>query len=226
MTQLRRLGRRQSDAAVDRLLGGLPALLGPDAAFPAELFHDYRTRVRAAFTVPDSSITPMMARLLFGLAMHGRPRTVWALGSYFGNALVWLTAPHLLLGVPGRATAVDVDPHATAHAAANFARLGAGSVRCLAADALTCPIDERGIDLLFIDVDEPVRRKARYTDCLQRFLPHLAPGALVAAHDVGEPVFEHDMDRYRRLVRDHPRIAATASLLVDPFGVEVSRVAS
>ena len=52
------------------------------------------------FTVPGTSITPVMERLLYMLSSLRRPRRAIGLGTYCGNALVWTVGPGC---GPGRA---------------------------------------------------------------------------------------------------------------------------
>lgn len=202
--------------------GWLPAGAGTDRPFPAEEFHTYRARVREAFEVPETSVTPMLARFLFGLAMLLRPREVWGLGTYAGNAIVWLAAHQVLHGEPGRTIAIDISPAATELARGNFDRLGAGSVRARTADALSCTIDTAAVDLLYLDIDDPVSRKRGYLACLRRFLPYLAPHAVVIAHDACEPLFEADLNAYRAALAGEPRILRSSTVPLDRYGVEIS----
>jgi predicted O-methyltransferase YrrM len=224
----RRLGRERQDRMAGDLLdllttrGVLPAAPTGETAFPAAAFHAFRARVHAAFEVPYTSVTPMLARFLFGVALRRRPRNVWGLGTFAGNAVVWLSAHHVTGRTPGTTTAVDVAPEATALADANFARLGASSVHTRTADALACVPETADVDLLFIDVDDPVTRKAGYADCLRHYADHLAPGALVIAHDACEETFAADLRDYRAALGADPRIAGTVTIPLDPYGVEVS----
>ncbi len=228
MSAVRRLGREQQDRMAGDLLdllaqrGVLPAAPQPAERFPAAAFHAFRSRVHAAFEVPYTSVTPMLARFLFGIAMRCRPRNVWGLGTYAGNAVVWLSAHHVTGCAAGTTTAVDISAEATALARANFERLGALSVRAWSADALACVPETPNIDLIFIDIDDPISRKAGYADCLRHYADYLTPGALILAHDACEQTFAADLHRYRAALAAEPRVAGTVTIPLDPYGVELS----
>ena len=76
-------------------------------------------------------------------------------------------------------------------------------------------------DAVLIDIDEPVRRKAGYLQLLRLWLPHLAPGALVLAHDVLHPRFAGELKDYLDFVSG-PGFAASTTLPVDECGVALS----
>lgn len=228
---LQRLGRRQQDAITHRVL----ATLKEAGFFPApvpeadlEAFHQFRRQVRATFHVPETSITPLMARLLFGIAHVQNPNRIVGVGTYAGNSLVWLAGPTLMgLGRAVEVLGVDIDPAATSLAQANFAALAPGPspIRLVTGDARQPERFVCGkVDLLYIDVDDPENGKRLYRPVLEAFLPYLAPGALVLAHDICEVKFEQDLEPYRALVRDRGRFRRTVTLKVDPFGLEVSQV--
>lgn len=191
-----------------------------------ERFHAERDRVRASFRVPETTITPLMARVLYGIARGARPRRLLGLGTYAGNALVWLALPGFgpLRTYDGaRAVGVDVDGDATALAAANFERLGAQRVECVAIDARDVDTLNEEWDLVLLDIDDPQRRKEPYLELLDRVYPTLAPGALVLAHDVAVPLFREQLEAYGAAVRERDRFAASVTLEIDPCGLEISR---
>lgn len=229
MTSTRqRLGRQQQDLAVERLCQRLAgAGLLPRGGFPAEAFHELRARVHDAFEVPETSITPMMARTLFAVAAALRPRTVVGIGTYAGNALVWLAGPALCrpaLQPAGTVVGCDIDGPATALARANFARLDPGAgvelVEADGHDLLAASADP--IDLLYLDADRPGDRKGIYRPLLEAALPRLRPGAVVLAHDACLPLFAEALQPYLALVRDPAHFRASLALAVDDCGVELS----
>lgn len=125
-----------------------------------------------------------------------------------------------------RIVACEVDPDVSAEAAANFRRLAGGErvepVACDAAEYLARV--DWPIDLLFIDVDSETDGKASYAALLRQAHPKLAPGALVLAHDITHPWFRGDMVPYRELVADRGLFRSSATLEIDPCGLEVTLV--
>lgn len=187
----------------------------------------FRERVRERFDVPETTITPLMARVLYGVAALARPRRILGIGTYAGNALVWLAGPGFGPDPSYRgelAVGVDTDEDATRLARENFDRLGAGSqVRLLALDGHRAAEEVEGPwDLLLLDADDPVTRKGIYLSLLDALYPHVADGGLVLAHDIHVPLFREDMSRYRAAVSDERRFRLTAPLEIDECGLEVS----
>lgn len=223
-----RLGRRQQDEAVSRLVERLAAAgVLPDGVFPAEEFHELRARVHTAFEVPETSITPMMARTLFAVAASVRPHTVVGVGTYAGNGLVWLAGPMLCRPAwqdAGTVVGCDVDAPATVLARANFARLDPGApVELLCADGHdVLAASSAPIDLLFLDADRPGDRKAIYRSLLEAALPRLRPGAVVLAHDAVLPLFAEALRPYLAFVRDPGVFRTSLALAVDDCGVELT----
>jgi predicted O-methyltransferase YrrM len=208
-----------AERALRRLVeGGLI----PDAPLPGwGDYRRFRQRVRDTFQVPQTTVTPLMARLLYGIAYIARPARILVVGSYYGNTLVWLAGPGFGPHAEyegGQALGVDVDAEATGGARANLARLGMrAEVQVLDGHhAGAC-----GYDLVLLDADDPVRRKAVYRTLLAALRPNLGPGALVLAHDICVPLFADDMAAYKAAARD---IGDSMSLEIDACGLEISRV--
>jgi len=202
----------------------------PDRPLPDwERYRSFRAEVRASFHVPETSITPLMARVLYGIAWLARPRRILGIGTYCGNALVWLAAPGFGRGAAYRGTravGLDVDEEATGIAAANFARVAMGDrveLRCL--DGHLAGSLGDAFDLVLLDADDPLRRKAVYLSLLEAVHPHVRAGGLVLAHDIRVPAFAGQLAAYQRLVRTDSRFAGSLSLEVDPCGLELTRTA-
>jgi predicted O-methyltransferase YrrM len=199
----------------------------PAAGFPAEAFHELRERVHAAFDVPETSITPMMSRTLFALAASLRPRRVVGVGTYAGNALVWLAGPGLcrppLCDEP-EVLGCDIDAGATELARSNFRRLDAqAGVDLVCADGLdVLAASAEPIDLLYLDADRPEDRKGIYLPLLEAALPRLRPGSVVLAHDVLLPLFAEHVRGYLERVRDPDAFRVSVPLPVDDCGLELT----
>ena len=86
-------------------------------------FDELRREVKEKFTIPGTSITPVMERLLYMLSSVRKPRRVIGLGTYCGNALVWSVGPSCGQGRVYEAEKVygiDTDAEATESAQRNF----------------------------------------------------------------------------------------------------------
>jgi predicted O-methyltransferase YrrM len=218
------------DVLAQELLDALSAAgFFPATTFPRERFHAFRAAVRDGFAVPSTTMTTIASRMLYGIAAAHRPRRLVGLGTYAGNAFVWLCGPALgadPLYAPAEHVSCDIDVMATDLARANYATVDGGTqIEVVTADAAAVlDGDSTPIDLLFLDVDSPETGKSGYTPLLERALPRLAPGALVVAHDVIHPWFAEDLRPYADLVRDTERFRLTATLDIDPCGLEVTLV--
>ncbi|MBT0773438.1 class I SAM-dependent methyltransferase [Kineosporia sp. J2-2] len=233
MAVLPRLTVAQTDALAGRVLDRCREAGVVDAGAPEvdwERFHALRERLYRTFQVPTTTLTPLSARVLYGVSAMHLPRSVVVLGCYAGNLMAWVTAPVLGPGhdpaVVGRAAVgLDVDGAAVETARANFAAAGFGpGVRTVVGDAFDVATHAAGTawDLLLIDVDVPGARKSGYARLLERWLEHRGPGAVVIAHDVCHPVFRHDLGGYQAFAREQGA-SASLTLPVDECGLEVSR---
>lgn len=193
-------------------------------------FHHLRARLTGSVDIPMTSLTPLLARVLFAVGGAARPARVAVLGSYAGNLMMFLTAQGFGPGAAydGRlALGVDVDESAVALARNNLASAGYHNALMCAADAFDAEALARPsgpFDALLIDIDDPVERKGGYTRLARRWLPHLAPGALVLAHDVVHPRFTPGMREYLDFV-EGPEFAATTTLPIDACGISISVLA-
>lgn len=229
--------RSKSDKALDDVtaavldkLGGAGYLpRGRSHSFPEEAYYRFESEVRERLTVPTTTMTNLACRVCFGLSAARAPRTVLGLGTFVGYAVTWIFGPALDtagLYQADRLVACEIDPDCSAQAEANFRRLPGGErVEAVAADAAAYLRSvDWPIELLFIDVDSEKDAKASYAPLLEKARPKLAPGALVLAHDITHPWFAKDMVPYRALVADRSRFRSSATLEIDPCGLEVTLV--
>lgn len=218
------------ESIVEGLLANLHSagiLASPPSPASWDSFLRLSTLVHERFKVPATSFTPMMRRFLFALSRAAAPKSIAAVGTFVGYTLAWLlrdradeeSGPFI-----ERAIAIDIDPEATATAAHNCAWLGHGvRLEFVAADgATTIGKLDRGIDLLYIDLDDQERGKAGYCDVVLAALGALLPGALVIAHDPCEPIFEADMKLYDALLRRLACFRGPIVLPIDPCGVSIA----
>lgn len=215
-----------ADLAVSwlRRSGALPA---SDEACAWDDFVLLSELIHGSFVVPATSITPMMRRLLFAIGLAARPRTIVGVGTYVGYPFAWLIGrgvERAPLAHVGDATGIDVDAEATAIARRNCAVLGHGSrLRFLTSDGAEALRRESApIDLLFVDLDDPVDGKLGYAEVVEAALPRLRSGSLVLAHDPCVPRFASDFEAYHRFIRESHRFAGAWVLPVDPCGLAVA----
>ena len=224
-----RLPAAAADELATRVLrGGVEQGLLPDRQLPDwDRYKAFRQRIRSSFIVPETSVTPLMARVLYGLAALARPERVLCVGCYAGNALAWMAGAGFGPDPVYRgalALGVDIDRGAVEAATANFARAGmADRVECRCMDGLDIPRQGQKFDLVLLDADDGESRKAIYYPLLDAIYPLVDDGGLILAHDIAVPRFREQLGRYRELVRDPARFAVTASLEIDDCGLEVSR---
>ena len=201
----------------------------PAPRFEPERFRELDGLVRRSFEVPHTTMTALTRRVMFGIAATAKPRTTVVLGSFVGYAAVWLFGPALLpepLFQAANMVACDLFAPAIAQATRNFSAFsGHEAVDLRAQDARDLLAGfSQPIDLLYIDVDDAETGKRMYADLLNAALPSLRHGALVLAHDVTHPFYVQDVASYQSLVRDRRLFQKTATLGLDPCGLEVTLV--
>jgi predicted O-methyltransferase YrrM len=223
-----RLTVGQTDALATKLLefahGAGVLRAGPPDGLWSE-FHSLRDRLYETFDVPDTTLTPLAARVLYGLAAIHRPGHVAVLGSYAGNLMAFTTGPVCgpFASYPGTALGLDTDAAAIELARANFRRAGYTGARVACGDAFEAAehVGSAPVDLLLVDIDVPGARKSGYLRLVQAWLPYLAPGALIIAHDIAHPKFTWDLRCYRDFVLECGAEQST-SLPTDECGLEVT----
>ncbi len=198
-----------------------------DLSVPWDAFLRLSDIVHQRFVIPSTTITPIMRRLLFALGWASRKRHLVGVGTFVGYAFAWLLrdrrdatgGPHLESGL-----AVDLDPAAVALSVNNCRVLSHGErldLRVAEGASLLRSLG-RPIDLLYIDVDDPIEGKQAYASILEAALPWLEPRALVLAHDPLVPQFLDAFAAYHNLVQSCGAFAATCTLPVDECGLVVS----
>jgi predicted O-methyltransferase YrrM len=214
----RHVNDRVAAEVIERLVAG--GLLPAGPAFDPRSFRRLQERVTRRFLVEQSSITTLMARVLHGIAGCLRPRRVLCLGSYLGNALVWLAGP---VARAAEVLGLDTDPRAVARARRNFDRIGLTAVRLECGDGhRALERIDAPLDLVLLDAED-ASGKRLYRSLLERLEPGVAAGGVVLAHDACHPRFQEDLTAYFHAVRDPGRFRASLSLAIDPFGLEVTR---
>jgi predicted O-methyltransferase YrrM len=188
-------------------------------------FPTFREAVREAFYIPQSSITKAMAQLLFIISCIKRPRRVLVLGSFAGNAMVWIAGPVCQkLYYPDFVLGVDIDPEAIRISKTNFMALKAPDyIKSIHEDGhKVIDVLDTSYDLVYIDV-EYRDRKDIYLSLLEKLQPKLEKDALVLAHDIDVPKFKDDLVPYFNYVKNTNHFENTISLHIDYCGLEVTR---
>jgi predicted O-methyltransferase YrrM len=176
--------------------------------------------------LPTGEVAPNQGALLSLLARMSGTRRALEIGTLGGYSTIWLGRA---VGADGHVTSLEIDPDRAAVARRNVDRAGLGDrvdiVVGPAADSLRDLI-ERGaepFDLVFIDADKP--NNPRY---LEASLALTQPGSVIVADNVvrnGAVVDPASPDanvqgvrRFIELVRQHPRLDATALQTVGSKG--------
>lgn len=226
------LSKRDADSLVRGLVSRLcdHGLLPNESTYDAHAFSQLRKRVHEAFYVPQTSITPVMARFLFAVGASVSPQKILVLGSYFGNSLVWLTGSAILDMSASDVKAVGYDPDISASLAArtNFAELLLGNevdVDIRAEDGRAAA-EEGQWDLILFDADDENTRKKINADLLENLAPMLAPAATVLVHDTAIQKFADDFEIFRSVADQHGMFDSYAHLPLDRCGIDIGRVAA
>lgn len=208
-----------------RASGALPASTADPT--PWEAFQRLSKVVHESYRVPATTITPIMRRLLFGLGWAALPRHLVGVGTYVGYAFTWLLRQRQDPEAPGlfdAAAGIDIDREANASARENARALEHGERLAFldmdGADGLAAW--EHPIDLLYLDVDDPVTGKQDYRRLLEAAAARLAPGALVLAHDPCVEAFQPEFERYHEYLRQSEDFLGPWVLPIDACGLSVA----
>ncbi|MEV4320520.1 hypothetical protein [Actinocrispum sp. NPDC049592] len=192
-----------------------------------DLFARTHASIRENFRIPATSLSPVAARVLFGVAACTQPARLAGLGTYVGNLFAYLAGPGF---GPYRcydgdlAIGIEIDEGAAAAARQNFEAAGFTPGATFETRDARNPIPAiKPWQLLLVDADDPHRRKAVYHDLLVAWQACLAPRGVVLAHDTRYPAFAEQVAPYLDLVRG-PGFEISVPLPVDEYGLELSVV--
>ncbi|MFJ7747501.1 O-methyltransferase [Peribacillus sp. NPDC097295] len=193
--------------------------------FQTDKFYELHQLLSLNFNIPQTSITKVMARILFSIGYSKKPNVLVGAGTYTGNALAWLSG-YSILGDAGQKTSIyglDISKEATAISQINFANIHASDVHIIQADAISwiTEVPEK-IDLLYIDIDTKEDGKKKYLDLLHVAFPKMNENGLIIAHDINEKKFEKDMKPFEEALLDETKFKSSINLNVDPFGLSIS----
>ena len=153
------------------------------------------------------------------LARGLEAKRILELGTSYGYSTIWLAEAAKATG--GKVISLDVADYKQAFAREKLASVGLdGVVEFHAGDALEILKTLKGpFDLVLLDIWKNV-----YVPALDLFYPNLAPGAVIVADNMLQPVAARpDALAYRRAVRAKPNIASV--LVPIGQGLELSRLA-
>ncbi len=226
---LSRLSRTAEVEIVRSILAWLKqkGIVPQDATYDEQAFDELRREVKARFSIPGSSITPVMERLLYALSSLRRPRRIIGLGTYCGNALAWIVGSSCGPGKVYQAEKVygiDIDVDASEQARENLGTLAhTEHVELIAEDALKAVERLEGkFDYVYLDVEGKGLGKGLYRELIERLYEKVEQGGWVLAHDTVVPSFAGQLERYLAFVRDGQNFGESVSFDVDPFGLELS----
>jgi len=217
---------------VDRILdvlrrpGGLPQDCAPT---PWNAFVKLSDLIHETYEVPSTTFTPIMRRLLFALGFAAQPRIVVGVGTYVGYTFSWLLrdrSDHESGPFCEMAIGIDVDEVANRLARRNCAAIKHGKrLTFIDGDGLTVITElKEPIDLLYLDLDDPLTGKAGYRQVLEVASPLLNSGALVVAHDACVPKFAATFIAYHDYVRQCGLFSGMWILPVDSCGLSIAVV--
>jgi len=226
---LTRLSRSAEVETVSSILAWLKGngVVPDDAQYDRETFNAFKTEVKENFTIPGTSITPVMEQLLYMLSSVKRPQRVIGIGTYCGYALVWAVGAGCgreRLYVPEKVYGIDIDQGVTEKARSNFSKLANSKhIELIAEDGLKAA-DRLGgpFDYVYLDVESKDLGKGLYLELLKRLYEKIAKGGWILAHDTVAPPFAHQLDGYLEHARDPNNYDESISFDVDPFGLELT----
>jgi predicted O-methyltransferase YrrM len=214
-------------ATVDDVLATLRGQGIIDAVgYDHERFLAHRAAVAEQFEIPWTAITPRMQRLLYALNAIRKPAVMVAAGVFCGNTFFSNAGAGAGPGACYEAKellGIEIKPDEAERAERNVRRIDpTGVARIIAADAVDVARDHPGpIDLLYLDADgDAARGKGIYLEILQACYDRLSPGALVLAHNSINCA--ERLCHYLAWVRDPANMKASANVMIDGEGLEVS----
>ncbi|MGD6879671.1 O-methyltransferase [Bacillus infantis] len=212
------------DAKIESLIFKLNEshILYPDSHFDKEKFINFKKEMPGNVTLPGTTITPIMERVLFSISSSENLKRIVVLGSYYGYALLWLAG-----GIKNKgdsfAYGFDINKESCVQARINMKNLKLHNVQIIQKDAFNAidVFEDESIDLLFIDVEKD-GSKLDYSPLLEKWYGKLKRGALVLAHDPLVEKFAEDFKQYHKIVSDRSRFEISLTLPIDECGLEIS----
>ena len=199
----------------------------PNHVYDTGKFLAHRIAVRERFDIPWTAITPRMQRLLYAINAIAQPKVMVAVGVFCGNTFISNAGAAIGPGrsyKANRVVGLEIKPGEADRARRNVATLDANGVQVdiLGEDGIIWLQKYGGkIDLLYIDADGPQGKgKSIYLDIVEAGLHTLHVGSLVLAHNSVNSA--HQLADYLAYVRDPDHFGASANMIIDDQGLEVS----
>jgi predicted O-methyltransferase YrrM len=201
------------------------SILGEDHATDWDAFEQFSELVHRLFVVPSTTITPAMRRFFYALGVALSPTSVLAVGSYVGYATIWFCGDPSWMDGARSLRCVDPDPVANRIARRNFEAIGLASWSVVDGTGLASTGDDGTDtpDLVYVDLDDPVDRKAGYAPICDALLTRPEPPATIVAHDMTAQPFLVDADILRSTLDASPAAHRSWFLPLDDSGVAVIR---
>lgn len=226
---LSRLSRAAESKVVSSVLDWLKHknIVSKKATYDEDAFRGLRQEVKKKFILPGTSVSPVMERLLYMLSSVKRPRRMIGIGTYCGNALVWIAGSSCGPGKvydSRKVYGIDIDVEATESAKRNFSRIkNTGHIELLAEDGLKS-VDrlEGPFDCVYLDADSKSLGKGLYLELLKKVYDKIEVGGWVLAHDIVVPPFAEQLEAYLAYVRDKKNFSESILFDVDAYGLELS----
>ena len=188
----------------------------------------HRQAVADNFEIPWTAITPRMQRLIYAINSIVQPAHMLAAGIFCGNTFISNAGAAVGPGAVYKAKellGVEIVPPEAERAELNVRKIDpTGVARIVAADAVDVARDYKpSIELLYLDADgDKARGKGIYLDILTAALDKMPKGALVLAHNSVNCA--ERLRAYLRFVRDPGSLKASANVVLDGEGLEVSAI--
>ena len=198
----------------------------PHSRYDAGKMLAHRAAVRENFDIPWTAITPRMQRLLYAINAIARPRVIVAVGIFCGNTFISNAGAAIGPGAcyeAERLVGLEIRKEEADRARRNVASIdGEGRAEVLGEDGILYLRGFNGaIDLLYLDADGGRGKgKSIYLDMVQTAAHALRPGSLVLAHNSANSA--SSLADYLGYVRDPAHFRASANMIVDDQGLEVS----
>lgn len=217
----------QEIAVVDEALRFLQmAGILPHTRYDQEKLLALRRAVQELFDVPWTAITPRMQRLLYAINAIAKPQNMIAAGVFCGYTFICNAGAAVGPGACYKAKnliGVEIRVEEAKRAERNVRRIDrTGVARIVAADAVDFVRDfEEPINLLYLDADGAGRKgKGIYLEILEAGYDKMPPGSFVLAHNSVNMAGQ--LRDYLDFVRDPAHFKASANIILDPEGLEVS----
>jgi len=226
LTRLSRTGEAETVTSILAWVKG-KGVFSDEMQYSEEAFDELRVEVKENFTIPGTSITPVMERLLYMLSSVKRPQRAIGIGTYCGYALVWAVGSscgHERAYAPQKVYGFDIDEDVTDKARSNFSKLAhTEHIELIAEDGLNA-VDrlEGPFDYVYLDIESKELGKGLYLELLKRLYPKIPQGGWILAHDTVAPPFADQLEGYLAYVRDAQTFSESISFDVDPFGLELT----